>query len=61
MKQNKYRYFSVVLIDGSEHQIKTNYPITEQYCEVLAYHYINKQNGLNLRPTDIQSVKGITK
>lgn len=61
MNKTKYRYFSVVLINGSEYQIKTNNPITEQYCKVLAYHYVNKQNGINISPSDVESVKGITK
>lgn len=62
MKQNKYRYFSVVLVDGSECEIKcNNYPITEEYCKRDAWHYVNKQYGLNLRPTDVWSVKGVIK
>ena len=62
MKKTKYRYFSVVLINGSEYEIKSNnFPITEIYCKRVAWHYVNKQNGLNISPSDVESVKGIIK
>lgn len=61
MKQTKYRYFSVLLIDGTEYEIKTYSAMTERYCELLAYHLVNKQHGTNLSPSDVLSVKGIIK
>lgn len=62
MKKTKYRYFSVVLINGSEYEIKSNnFPITEIYCKRDAWHSVNKQNGLNISPSDVESVKGIIK
>lgn len=57
MKKEKYRYFSVLLIDGTEVEIKTYNAMTEIYCKLLAYHLVNKQNGLNLSPSDVVSVK----
>ena len=60
MKQTKFRYFSVLLVDGSEVEIKApQSPITEDYCKRLAPHYANKQKGLNLAASDIARVKGM--
>lgn len=61
MKQTKYRYFSVSLIDGTEYEIKTYSMMTERYCELLAYHLVNKQHGTDVKPSDVESVKGIIK
>jgi len=61
MKQEKYRYFSVLLIDGTEVEVKTYSAMTERYCELLSYHLVNKQHGLNLSPSDVVSVKCISK
>lgn len=61
MKQVKYRYFRAALNDGTDYEIKVLRPITEDYCKRDAWHYINKQYSLNLRPFDVGSVKGITK
>lgn len=61
MKQEKYRLFLVRLINGAEYEVKTASMITERYCELLAYHIVNKQHGTNLSPSDVLSVKGIIK
>lgn len=61
MKQTKYYYFSVRLIDGTEYEIKTYSEMTERYCELLSYHLVNKQHGANISPSDVVSVKGIFK
>lgn len=59
MRQAKYRHFSVILIDGTEYQVKAASLITERYCELLAYHLVNKQHGANILPPDVAIVKGL--
>lgn len=61
MKKTKYRYFSVVLLDRSEYIVKYPDKVTESYFLKLAYHYINKQYGLNISPSYVVSVTGIEK
>lgn len=61
MQNPKFNKFRVILIDGTEYEIKTYSEMTERYCELLSYHLVNKQHGTNLSPSDVESVKGISK
>lgn len=60
MKQPKFNKFRVILSDGTEVQIKTSSYMTEKYCNILAYHLANKQNGLNITASDVANVVGVT-
>ena len=61
MKADKYKYFRLILTDGSECEVKNHAKVTESYFIKLAYHYANKQIGLNLAQSDVVRCIGIEK
>lgn len=59
MKQNKYRYFRAVLVDGLELDFKTSTPVTEGDAFMNTAHLLSKQYKTRILTEEIKTMKGI--
>lgn len=59
MKQNKYRYFRAVLVDGVELEFKTPTPVTEGYAFMNTAHLLSRQYKTRVLTEEIKMIKGI--
>lgn len=59
MKQNKYRYFRAVLVDGVELEFKTPTPVTEGYAFMNTAHLLSRQYKTRVLTEEIKTIKGV--